>query len=189
MSGLHLWYWRQMAIWSQILKRPALASDYWQRIINARPNDAKSLVALALLKCAGADKTEAIALLSRALQADPNNAGFWFNQGFLQQEQGLHEPALHSFEQAITLDPKLDRAWYGKGLSLIKLQRLSEAEAALKRNTDLQPMSPYGWYQLAHLYHRQGLTERTAKMIRTVSGFEPKVAEQLRRETGVDVKN
>ena len=48
--------------------------------------------------------------------------------------------------------PKLDRAWYGLGLVLIRLQRYDEAVVALKRNTELQPMSPYGWYQLARVH-------------------------------------
>jgi tetratricopeptide (TPR) repeat protein len=99
----------------------------------------------------------------------------------------LHAEALVSFERALELDPKLDRAWYGKALSLIKLQRLDEATEALIHNTELQPMSPFGWYQLAHVYNRQGQVDSVKKVIRKLSGFEPKVALQLQRETGVDI--
>jgi hypothetical protein len=48
--------------------------------------------------------------------------------------------------------PKLDRAWYGLGLVLIRLGRHDEAVKALERTTKLQPMSPYGWYQLARVH-------------------------------------
>jgi Tfp pilus assembly protein PilF len=46
----------------------------------------------------------------------------------------------------------LDRAWYGLGLALIRQGRFEEAATALKRNVELQPMSPYGWYQLARVH-------------------------------------
>ncbi|MCZ7558817.1 MAG: tetratricopeptide repeat protein [Burkholderiaceae bacterium] len=75
---------------------------------------------------------------------------------------------------------------YGKGLSLVKLDRVEDAVAALKKVIELQPMSPYGYYQLAHVYHRLGDTERIVATIRRLSKFEPKVALQLERETGVD---
>jgi predicted Zn-dependent protease len=60
--------------------------------------------------------------------------------------------ALASSVRATELAPKLDRAWYGQGLALIRLRRYDEAVDALKRNTELQPMSPYGWYQLARVH-------------------------------------
>ena len=47
-------------------------------------------------------------------------------------------------------------------------------------------MSPYGWYQLArvHLDRHQDPNE-AVKIIRHLKGFEPKVAAQLERETGL----
>jgi tetratricopeptide (TPR) repeat protein len=109
----------------------------------------------------------------------------WFNLGFLQQDTGDHFSAIANFDRALALDEKLDRAWYGKALSLIKTGRVEEAVPLLKRNTELQPMSPFGWYQLAHAYHRLGQSERAAKVIRKLSEFEPQVARQLERETGL----
>ena len=83
--------------------------------------------------------------------------------------------------------PRLDRAWYGLGLVLIRLQRYDEAIVALKKNTELQPMSPYGWYQLARVRFDRQEPEETRKIIRHLKGFEPKVAAQLERETGLVV--
>ena len=94
-------------------------------------------------------------------------------------------PAEQAFREALAMDPKLDRAWYGLGLTLIRQQRFDEAVAALKRNTELQPMSPYGWYQLARVHMDRHEPEETRKIIRHLKGFEPKVAAQLERETGL----
>jgi Tfp pilus assembly protein PilF len=58
--------------------------------------------------------------------------------------------------------------------------------AALKRNTELQPMSPYGWYQLARVQVDRQQPDEARKIIRHLKGFEPKVADQLVRETGLD---
>jgi len=68
---------------------------------------------------------------------------------------------------------------------LIRQQRFDEAVAALKRNTELQPMSPYGWYQLARVHVDRSEPEEAAKIIRHLKGFDPKVAAQLERETGL----
>jgi tetratricopeptide (TPR) repeat protein len=185
MNALNVWYFRQMAIWSAFVKRDGMALAYWERLGEARPRDAKVIAKIAHLRAGLGEREAAIALLRRALDIDPDSAPTWFNLGYLQQESGAHEDALESFGRAIALDEKLDRAWYGKALSLIKLGRLDEAVAPLKRNTELQPMSPFGWYQLAHVHHRQGDSRRVAKIIRKLSEFEPKVARQLEQETGV----
>jgi tetratricopeptide (TPR) repeat protein len=95
------------------------------------------------------------------------------------------DDALASFKRATELSPKLDRAWYGLGLVLIRLKRYDEAVEALKRNTELQPMSPYGWYQLARVHVDCQKPEEAVKIIRHLQGFEPKVAAQLARETGL----
>jgi tetratricopeptide (TPR) repeat protein len=105
--------------------------------------------------------------------------------GFVLELLGLWDDALVALRRATDLDPKLDRAWYGQGLVLIRLQRFDEAVAALKRNTELQPMSPYGWYQLARIHVDRREPDKAVKIIRHLKGFEPKVAAQLERETGL----
>ena len=59
--------------------------------------------------------------------------------------------------------PTTTGAHYGLALSLIATRRLEEALAPLEKNTTLQPMSPYGWYQLARVQHDLGRTARNAE--------------------------
>jgi Tfp pilus assembly protein PilF len=68
---------------------------------------------------------------------------------------------------------------------LIRLGRLEEALAAFKRNTKLQPMSPYAWYQMARVHIDLGQSDKARDVITHLNGFEPKVAAQLERETGL----
>jgi Tfp pilus assembly protein PilF len=70
----------------------------------------------------------------------------------------------------------------------MRQSRLDEAIVALKRNTQLQPMSPYAWCELARIHEKRQEPEEVVKIIRHLQGFEPKVAAQLARETGVNVK-
>jgi hypothetical protein len=46
-------------------------------------------------------------------------------------------------------------------------------------------MSPYGWYQLARVHVDRQEPDEAAKIIRHLRKFEPKVAAQLERETGL----
>lgn len=119
------------------------------------------------------------------VQRHPGDAATWFNLGYVLETDQHWDAALDAFTRATTIDPKLDRAWYGLGLVLIRLQRYDEAVVALKRNTELQPMSPYGWYQLARVHVDRQEPEEAVKIIRHLQGFEPKVAAQLERETGL----
>ena len=81
----------------------------------------------------------------------------------------------------------MDRAWYGLALVLIRERRLDEAVQTLKKNTELQPMSPFGWYQLARVHVDRQDPDAALKIIRHLKRFEPKVANQLERETGLSV--
>ena len=94
-----------------------------------------------------------------------------------------------AFARALAINPDHDRALYGTALSLISTRRLEEALAPLKRNTQLQPMSPYGWYQLARVQHELGRSDETQKVLDHLAKFEPKVARQLERETGLRARH
>ncbi|MCL4185785.1 MAG: tetratricopeptide repeat protein [Burkholderiaceae bacterium] len=183
---LNAWFYRQMALWAGLLGRRELELEYWERVRALRPRDTDAMAAVATRRAARGDRQGAIAVLEQSIEIDPSKAHAWFNLGFLQQELDDHDAALHAFDRALALDEKLDRAWYGKALSLIRRDRVEDGVAALKKVIELQPFSPYGYYQLAHAYRRLGQTERIVATIRKLAKFEPKIALQLERETGVD---
>ena len=83
------------------------------------------------------------------------------------------------------MDEKLDRAWYGLGLVLVRQRKFEESLLAFKRNTELQSMSPFAWYQMARVHMEMHQPEEALAVIRHLKGFEPKVAAQLERETGL----
>jgi tetratricopeptide (TPR) repeat protein len=165
-------------------REPAL--EVFSEMLRRWPHDAYALSSRAHLLAQLGRREAAVADAQTLVKFHPQrSAADWFNLAFMLEEHGQLAEAEQAFRSALALDPKLDRAWYGLGLVLIRLQRLDEAVAALKRNTELQPMSPYGWYQLARVHMDSHEPEEARRIIVHLKGFEPKIAAQLERETGL----
>lgn len=176
--------WR--AAGAQLLGLHSRAEALWTALLQRWPTDAHALASRSHLRALTSRRTEAIADAQALVAQHPQrSAADWFNLAFLLEQDGQLENAEQAFRSALAMDEKLDRAWYGLGLVLLRLDRADEAVTALRRNTELQPMSPYGWYQLATLHARRQQPEQALKIIRHLKGFEPKVAAQLERETGL----
>jgi tetratricopeptide (TPR) repeat protein len=185
MNGLAWWWMRLQAMTWLVLGRNAQAQRVFDDMLRRWPDDPYALASRAHLLAQAGNLPAALADSERLVAVEPQQAGHWFTHGYRLASAERWEEALAAFRRATELDPKLDRAWYGQGLVLIRLRRYEEAVVALKRNTELQPMSPYGWYQLARVHVDRAETEEAVKVIRHLKGFEPKVAAQLERETGL----
>lgn len=176
-----LWRVRALLWWGS----PQRALALLQRLRPRHPHDPALLATHAHLLAQTGQLAQACALLQELVGLQPDSAAHWFNLGFVQERLGLAAAAEASFRRALALDERLDRAWYGLGLALVALGRLDEALQALQRNTELQPMSPYAWAQMARIHADRAETEQARRIIRHLQGFEPKVAAQLARETGL----
>lgn len=163
----------------------APATRIFERMLAEFPDDAYAMASRAHLHAEAGHTDAALALYRLLVERHPSQDLGWFNLGFVLEGRERWDEARAAFERATALNPKLDRAWYGLGLVLIRLHRLDEAVAALERNTELQPMSPYGWYQLARVQVDRHRPDEAVAIIRHLRGFEPKVAAQLERETGL----
>jgi len=185
-KGLEFWRLKLRAILWLLLNRREAAESEFTQILARWPSSAYALASRAHVRAQLGRRDDAIVDAQALVGAHPQrSAADWFNLAFLLEEAGRYDEAEPSFRRAVELDPKLDRAWYGLGLILIRLGRLDDAVAALKRNTELQPMSPYGWYQLARVHMDRHEPDKVRRIIAHLKGFEPKVAAQLERETGL----
>ena len=184
--GLAWWRLKLLAMLCLVFNRRREAEAVFLQMLERWPDDAYALASRVHLRAQDGRRDEAIADAQRLVAKYPTrSAADWFNLGYLLESADRIGEAEAAFRRAVDLDEKLDRAWYGLGLALIRQHRFDEAVAALKRNTELQPMSPYGWYQLARVHMDRHDPEAARKIIRHLQGFEPKVAEQLQRETGL----
>jgi tetratricopeptide (TPR) repeat protein len=183
----YLWH-KLRAIVLLVFGRGAAAGELFDAMLRRWPDDAYARASRAHLRAQRGQLQEAIADAQQLVAAHPTrSAADWFNLAFVLEKANRLEEAEAAFRRAVEIDAKLDRGWYGLGLVLVRLGRLDDAVVALKRNTELQPMSPYGWYQLARVQINRQRPEEAVKIIRHLQGFEPKVAAQLERETGLVV--
>ena len=163
----------------------AKAHDVFLEILSTNPEDVLALNSLGYQELSNRRLIQALSYFERALVQTPSNANSHFNVGFVCEELGRSQDAEIAFKAALELDEKLDRAWYGLGLVLVRQRRLEESLGAFKRNTELQSMSPFAWYQMARVHMELGQPEKALEVMRHLKGFEPKVAAQLERETGL----
>ncbi len=185
-SGLDYWRAKLRAMGWLVIGRNAQAEAVFDGMLKRWPQDAYLLASRAHLRAQRGASDAAIADAQALVAAHPRrSAADWFNLAFLLEDAKRFAEAEPAFRQALEIDPKLDRAWYGLGLTLLRLGRIDDAVSALKRNTELQPMSPYGWYQLARVHMDRHEPDEALRIIRHLQGFEPKVAAQLTRETGL----
>jgi len=187
-ARLRRWYWNQTAAWCVLFRRRDVAIEFYQRMLAQDPRDALALASIGYQYAQLGRKSDALATFDRLVAIAPGDAEVHFNRGFLLQERNDHDGAIAAFRSALAQNPDHDRALYGLALSLIATRRPEEAIAPLKRNTKLQPMSPYGWYQLARVQHSLGRVAETQKILDHLARFEPDVARQLARETRLVAK-
>jgi tetratricopeptide (TPR) repeat protein len=186
LDRLDYWWLKVGAMAALVVARPQVARARFDAMLARWPDDAYALASRAHVLAQAGDKEAALADARALVAAHPQrSAGDWFNLAYLLEATDRIDESEAAFRRALALDPKLDRAWYGLGLVLIRQRRFDDAVAALKRNTELQPMSPYGWYQLARVQLDRQQPEEARKIIRHLKKFEPKVAAQLERETGL----
>ena len=150
------------------------------------PNDVLTLNSLAYAELQSGHPAKAQPYFERVAALAPAASNSHFNLAFVHEELGRLDEAEAGFRAAIAIEEKMDRAWYGLGLVLVRQGRLKEALVALQRNTTLQPMSPFGWYQMARVHVELKQPDEARAVIRHLKNFEPKVAAQLERETGLN---
>lgn len=178
-------FWVELAKWCQGIRQSDAALRFYGHALTVKPDDPQVIASMAFEYAQMGRNREALATFERVVALRPDWDEAHFNRGFLLQQLNNHEAALDAFDQALIHNPDHDRALYGKGLSLISTKRPDEAVAPLQRNTKLQPMSPYGWYQLARVQFDRGKPDKAQGIIDHLATFEPKVAAQLARETGL----
>ena len=185
MNIFRKWFFTQIATWALVFKQRDIALDYYARILDEQPDDSVTRSRRAFLYVESGDRSRAIREFERVVQINGKDADTWFNLGFLHQENGDHAEAIKAFDRAVESNGRLDGAWFGKALWLIALGKDADAVAPLRKNTELQPMSPHGHMELARTYFKTGDVERCEKRMRQLRAFDPKNAALLEDETGI----
>jgi Tfp pilus assembly protein PilF len=90
----------------------------------------------------------------QALLSNINNAGAWYNLGFLEANAGNNPEALKDFDEAIRCDAQYADAYVNRGLVAMRTQNAGAAKADFQSAMDLQPQNVHtrlllGWAKCA----------------------------------------
>ncbi len=115
-----------------------------KRLVWARPSYSKAYYLLAFISLETGRKAEAKQHIDRALELEPDHPLLLCEKGLILQTMSEHEEAVGSFDTALrskgcVTGPEKARALRGKGVSLIDLGRLDEAEQAFTESLKIAP--------------------------------------------------
>jgi len=180
---------RLLYAWAQALLffgRGAAALRVFDELVALDPAHAEAWNVIGFLQAQRGAVSEAVRAFEKALALRPHDAALCFNAAFVLQKAGDHARALPLLRHATELDPKLDRAWYGLGLSLAHEGLLEEAIAPFREAARLQPFNPYAGYQLASAFFKLGRRAELEQQYERIKQFDPKVSAIMRREFGIE---
>jgi len=85
------------------------------------------------------------------------------NQAAIESNMGHHNQALDLSQRAIDIDANCKQAWYNKGVALVSMKRLEDAEKAFRQAIRIDEAFWQSWHNLAALLQSQGRNEEANK--------------------------
>lgn len=117
-----------------------------------------------------------LAQSSRAISPNPQrSAAEAFEEGQTAQQRGDLNSAVKLYTAAVSSDPSLFQAYYQRATALLALGRENEAEADLKKVTDLEPKFARAHRALGQMWLDRGQTEAAARELARAVELEPKL--------------
>lgn len=116
----------------------AQAEQIYRQVLQLQPNHVGALAMLAML-VRPAHPQQAIALLNKAIQANPQIPGLYLNLGLCLRDAGQVEQAIAAYRKAIALDPRFAPAYNNLAMILREQAAHHEAVALLRTAVDLAP--------------------------------------------------
>ncbi len=114
--------------------------------------------------------------LEAELAEDPKNAELHYKLGNANLDAGYNRVALDHFDEALSLDSSMSRAWVNKGVVLKELNRHEEAIAAFEKALELDPEDPLAHVNLGDEYLLQKRYGEAVDAYRQALKIDPKCA-------------
>lgn len=119
------------------------------RLLAADPDP----VAAALAAWRNGDRTNALQLISRAVEASPQDLRAWVTRAQFLARSGQRAAALTNYDQAIRLEPRVAMLHYQRGNERYRIGRLEDALADFDEANRLDPrLAPQNWQRGIALY-------------------------------------
>lgn len=121
-------------------------------------------------------RTLSLEELALAIHDTPNEALTFVYYGSGLLKAGYLEASQRAFEQAIKLDPKMERAHLGLATAQFHRGDLKSALSSFERAIKLDPREPIAYLGLAQAYHRAGSPKRAIEPLKKVVELQPENA-------------
>jgi serine/threonine-protein kinase len=172
--------WDALTLWD----RPGSLDDAERRfstLLEHHPDNAAAVAGLSVVYSLRyqSDKQDevwlqkATASAQQALQLDDQLALSHIAKGRVLIQQGKFEPALASYEQALSLDPGNIFAWYGKVDVLRYLQRYDAARKSAELGLQRYPQERIFADQIGTIYYTQGDYKQAEQAFRHSIALQP----------------
>jgi tetratricopeptide (TPR) repeat protein len=142
------------------MKQPAQAIDDLQRGLDGGVEDVEAMTTLSRLYDGVGRYEEALAILERLCELEPNNVGHWSNRGFELIQLERYEEALTMIEQALRIDKDEPVALSNRAYVRMQLGNDKEAWQDVERSLRSYPANPYALRTRAMLRLRKGETNK-----------------------------
>lgn len=119
------------------------------RILAQHPDDPNACYLGGMLAFQTGETDRGIALLEKALRANPANAAGLYNLGVMLQAAGRQDDAVRRYDQCLKSAPTHAGAWNNRGNALSSLDRLDDALASFDRALAIQPAYLEAWLNKA----------------------------------------
>lgn len=118
--------------------------------------------------------------LARELR-DLHTLGFCLNlRGMVEANQGKHDDALHSYQEALVLNPGVGFSWERLGNLHLQIEQVESALVAFIRLVEIHPEDANGWNNLGKAYHAAGHDEDALVAYQLGDAFEKELDGETR---------
>ena len=91
------------------------------------------------------------------------------NQAAIESNMGRHDQALDLSQRAIDIDATCKEAWYNKGVALVSMKQLGDAEKAFREAIRIDESFWQSWHNLAALLQSQGKNREADECMSTAT--------------------
>ena len=148
----------QKAIAFHQLGQLGLAETIYRQILQIDSKNADAFHLLGVIAHQTARNLDAVELIGKAIEINPNVASYYSNQGNALKELRQLDAALASYVKAIELKPDLAEAQYNRGIALHELKQLDSALVSYDKAIELKP-------NLAEAYSNRGIALQELKQL------------------------
>ena len=166
-------FYFNMALAHNSLRRFEVASFYWNKSIETKPEEADAYNNLAAANYNLARIKEAIEIWQQAVRLEPDFAEAYENIGKAKYRLGEFQQAITVWQQAVKLRPDSPKVFYNIGNAYYQLGDWSKALRAYDRAIALNPDDPDVHNNMAQAYIKLGRPEAAIQALEKVAKLQP----------------